>query len=229
MKKAQRRLLKSPDEFIAHVRSGFEWATEQWLALLIILGLFLVALVVVTVGMQLRTQAEGKAQVLYSEMKASFEQTQLGSEGEKAAATEKMLSSWESLKSKHSGSEAYAMGAMLRAQSLLNEGRAEEASVLIQDFKRSLRGGYVDLALIPMAQALESQQKWSEAAELYAEVGSRESSTRRSEGLLGEARMRNQLGEKDKAQALYQKYLELYPESSDRNLVRGLMAEAGVQ
>jgi tetratricopeptide (TPR) repeat protein len=68
------------------------------------------------------------------------------------------------------------------------------------------------------AVALADQKQWKEAAEKYAEAAAG-SGPYRSLAVLGEARAREQLGEKERAKELYQKYVEEFPDVPDRDMI----------
>lgn len=68
------------------------------------------------------------------------------------------------------------------------------------------------------AVALEDKDQWKEAADKYAEAAAG-SGPYRAVAMLGEARAREQLGEKDRAGELYQKYIEEFPDVPDREII----------
>jgi hypothetical protein len=67
------------------------------------------------------------------------------------------------------------------------------------------------------AVALEEKQQLKDAADKYAEAAAG-TGPYRALALLGEARVRRQLGENDRARELYQKYLEEFPDFPGREL-----------
>lgn len=68
------------------------------------------------------------------------------------------------------------------------------------------------------AVALEDKDQWKEAAAKYAETAAG-SGPYRALALLGEARAREQLGEKDRAGELYQKFVEEFPDAPEREII----------
>jgi hypothetical protein len=68
------------------------------------------------------------------------------------------------------------------------------------------------------AVALADSGQWKEAAEKYGEAAAG-SGPYRSLAILGEARAREQLGEKERARELYQKYVEEFPDVPDREMI----------
>lgn len=229
MDRQTKRELKTPDQIWLTSKSIFEWASGQWALLLILLGLIFVGVIAVTVGVQYKRKAEAEAQLHYSQAKAYFEQVQVGGEKEKAEAQSKFNTEYEILSTQHSSSTAFALGGLLKAQLLVEQGKGAEAAQELERAQKNLPKAQRDIALYPLAIVFENTEKWNEALSAYDSLLKDEKSAYATEALLGKGRALRALGRGTDAVKIYEKFLEKYPQRPEISVVRGLIAELKAQ
>lgn len=211
--RVSRKELMSPDEFVTRSAQAVEWlqrnrTTASWVA-----GGVLVLVLALTLNSRFRA-----ARAIEANDDLSRALLALRNEDMAAAAT-----AFKEVSDRWSGSVQGQIAAGLRPSAALRAGTRDAIPADVQAALQSTPDlpPYLHQQLrVTWAVALEDKSQWKDAAEKYAEAAAG-TGPYRGMAILGEARAREQLGEKDRAKELYQKYLEEFPESPDRELIQG--------
>jgi tetratricopeptide (TPR) repeat protein len=202
----RRKDLKRPDEFVSRGRQVLDWGTENarvlsWSAAAV------AALVLLVMGfVSIRNARTRQANEDLSHALADFRD---GRYAQAATQLADVASRWQST-SPGRIAGLYAANADLSANDF------ETATVLLQqvlsaqDWPSYLR----QQALVDLGYVLEHKGDSAGAAERYAEAAALEGPYT-APAVLGEARCREQIGEKDKAQQLYQQLQRDFPQSAE--------------
>lgn len=118
------------------------------------------------------------------------------------------------------GTPPGSLALLLAANTAIQLGNDAAAAVKLEDLLAagSLTPYLQQAALFALGTALEGQGKWPDAADKYAAAASVEGPYEAS-AILGEARARQQAGQADKANELYRKYFEQFPDAPEHDVV----------
>jgi TolA-binding protein len=205
----RRKDLKRPDEFVSRGRQVLDWGTEN-ARLLSWSAAGVAALVLVVMGfVSIRNARVRQANEDLSHALADFRD---GRYAQAATQLADVASRWQS-------SSAGRIAGLYAANADLNANDFETAKVLLQevlsahDWPSYLR----QQALVDLGYTLEHKGDAAGAAARYAEAAALEGPYM-AQALLGEARCREQIGEKDKAQRLYQQLQRDFPQAVEGEL-----------
>ncbi|HYD50432.1 MAG TPA: tetratricopeptide repeat protein [Terriglobales bacterium] len=216
MARFQRKDLKRPDRFVTTTRSAIDWASHNRRQVGVVAGVIIaagltIAGVAATRSARVRQANEELAQGLnqlhsekYVEAAVQLNDTGMRWDGTNAGAVALLYSSQANLLAKNSD------GAAAAAQKVVDEGDAP--AYLLQQ------------AWMTLAFVSEDKGDFGKAAEQYGKARAIEGPYS-SSALLGEARARERLGERDKAAQLFQSFVDEYPESKDQTYAAARLAE----
>jgi tetratricopeptide (TPR) repeat protein len=202
----RRKDLKRPDEFVSRGRQVLDWGTEN-ARLLSWSAAGVAALVLLVMGFTaIRNARVRQANEDLSHALADFHD---GRYAQAATQLADVASRWQS-------TSAGRIAALYAANADLNANDFETATVLLQealsahDWPSYLK----QEALVDLGYALEQKGDATGAADRYAQAAALEGPYT-AQALLGEARCREQTGEKDKARQLYQQLQRDFPQSTE--------------
>jgi tetratricopeptide (TPR) repeat protein len=206
----RRKDLKRPDEFISLGRQLLTWATEN--ARLMSWGLAAGAAVVLLVmgGFSIRNARVRQANEDLGRALADFH---AGNYTQAATQLNDVASRWHS-------TAAGGVAALYAANADLKSGNLESAVVVLQellgsqDWPSYLR----QEALVALGFAFERKADMANAAARYQEAGGL-NGPYKAAAVLGEGRCREQMGEKDKARELYQRFTHDFPDAPETEIV----------
>lgn len=211
----RRKDLKRPDEFVTRGRAFLIWGRENVQTLAWSAGGFAVVLVAIAGFFSLRAARVRQANEDLTQALVSYH---AGRYSDAATQLAGVSDRWQSTPIGHIAS-LYAAQAAIKANNLdgantrLRDALAagEPASYLQQQ------------VLVDLAFALERKGDVAGAAERYGEAAGTEGPYTAS-ALLGEARCREQAGEKDKARALYERFAREFTQAPEVELVQAKIA-----
>jgi outer membrane protein assembly factor BamD (BamD/ComL family) len=206
----RRKDLKRPDEFVSRGRQLLNWAIENnrtvgWGAGVVVLVVLVAAGIVSARSARIRQANE--------ELTQALGQFRAGHYGEAATQLTELAERWQS-------TPAGRIAGLYAATANLKADKFEQASALLQealnapDWPPYLR----QAALVDLGLALERKGDAAAAAARYGEATSVEGPYTAT-AILAEARCRTQVGEKDKARALYERFTREFPQSPELELV----------
>ncbi|MFI5397326.1 MAG: tol-pal system YbgF family protein [Candidatus Binatia bacterium] len=206
----RRKDLKRPDEFISLGRQVLTWATEN--ARVMSWGLAAGAAVVLLImgGFSIRNARVRQANEDLGRALADF---YAGNYTQAATQLNDVASRWQS-------TAAGRVAALYAANADLKSGNLENAVVVLQEFLGSQDWpSYLrQEALVALGFAFERKADMVNAAARYQEAGGLDGPYKAA-AVLGEGRCREQMGEKDKARELYQRFTHDFPDASETELV----------
>jgi tetratricopeptide (TPR) repeat protein len=209
--RVSRKELKGPDEFVTLTAQVIEWAQKNRTTVTWVAGALAVLVVALVLGSGFRAARTREANDDLSRALLALRNDDMASA---ASKLKEVADRW-------SGSVQGQIAAGLRPSAEL---RAGQRDTVVADVQTALQStpdlpAYLHQQLrLTWAVALENQSQWKEAADKYAEAAAG-SGPYRGQAVLGEARAREQLGEKDRARELYRKYIEEFPDVPDRELI----------
>lgn len=209
--RVSRKELRAPDEFVTLTGQVLAWlqknrTTASWVAG----GLVALAVALVLNARFRAARAEEANEDLSRALSAMRSEDMTGA----TTALTQVAERW-------SGSVQGQIAAGLKPSTELRAGNRDTVAADAQTALQSTPDlpPYLHQQLrVAWATALEDKDQWKEAADKYAEAAAG-SGPYRALAVLGEARAREHLGEKDRARELYQKYVEEFPDVPDRELI----------
>jgi TolA-binding protein len=212
----RRKDLKRPDEFVTHGWQLLTWASEN--ARLMSWGLAAAAAVALLImgGLSIRNARSRQANEDLGRALADF---QAGNYTQAATQLAEVASRWQS-------APAGRVAALYAASAELKSGNIDSATVALQDLLAApdwpsyLR----QEALVGLGLALERKADMVNAAARYQEAGGLDGPYKAA-AVLGEARCREQLGEKDRARELYQGFTHDFPNAPEAEIATGKLQQ----
>ena len=214
----RRKDLKRPDEFVSHGWQLLTWAAEHSRKLSWgVAAVAVVALLIAAVGairsarMRQANEDLGRALVDFRAGQYAIAAKQLG----------EVANRWR-------GTAAGRLAALYAANAELKSDNLAAATELLQELvaNRDWPGYLQQQALFDLGMALERNGDTGGAATRYQEAAALEGPYV-APAVLAEARCREQLGEKDKAQVLYQRYAHDFPGGAEADVVAAKLGTAG--
>jgi predicted negative regulator of RcsB-dependent stress response len=211
----RRKDLKRPDEFVTRGRAVILWARENVQTLSWAAGGFAVAVVAVAGFFSLRTARVRQANEDLAQALLGF---QSGRYSEAANQLAGVADRWQATPIGHIAS-LYAAQAEVRADNI------DAASTRLRDV---VSGGepasYLQQqALVDLAFVLERKGDPAAAAAQYALAAGAEGPYTAT-AILGEARCREQAGEKEKARTLYERFAQEFSQAPEIEIVQAKIA-----
>lgn len=213
----RRKDLKRPDVIISHGWQAAKWASEHSQTLSWALaGVVVVALILAAVG-TVRSARKRQANADLGHALAEF---QSGQYANAATQLAEVANRWQ-------GTETGRLAALYAANADLKSGNPDGAKALLEPLaSRSDWPSYLrQEVLFDFGIALERKGDTANAARRYEEASALEGPYA-APALLAEARCREQLGEKDKATALYQRYARDFPDGAEADMVTAKVGPA---
>lgn len=208
----RRKDLKRPDEFVSRGRQVLDW-TGQNARLLGWSGCGAAAVVLLILGfVSMRGARARQANEDLSHALADFR------DGRYATAATQLTD----VAHRWQGTPAGRIAGLYAANANLKSDNFETATVVLQDVldKDNWPPYLRQQALVVLGYALEHKADMATAASRYAEASGLDGPYAAA-ALLGEARCREQLGEKDRARDLYQRFTHDFPDAPQSDLVSG--------
>ncbi len=207
----RRKDLKRPDEFVSRGTQLLDWASANarvlgWSGIGAAAGVLLILGFISMRGARLRQANEDLTHAL-----AGFHD---GRYSEAATQLADVASRWQS-------TSAGRIAGLYAANADLRSDNFETATVLLQDVlnKDNWPPYLRQQGLVALAYALEHKGDMATAASRYAEASALEGPYTGA-ALLGEARCREQVGEKDRARDLYERFTHDFPDAPDAELAK---------
>ncbi len=212
----RRKDLKRPDEFVSRGRQLLDWAGANarvlgWSGVAAAAVVLLVLGFVSMRGARLRQANE--------DLTHALAQYRDGHYPEAATQLSDVANRWQSTSAGRIAS-LYAANADLKADNF------ETATVVLQDVlgKENWPPYLRQQGLVLLGYALERKGDAANAASRYAEASALDGPYT-GPALLGEARCREQLGEKDRARDLYQRFTHDFPDAPEAELAKGRLEQ----
>jgi predicted negative regulator of RcsB-dependent stress response len=211
----RRKDLKRPDEFVSRGRAVIVWARENVQTLSWAAGAFAVAVVVIAGVFSLRSARTRQAN---EDLTQALEGFRVGHYREAATQLAGVAERWQSTPIGRIAS-LYAAQAEVRADD------ADAANARLRDVLSS--GGSASYlqqqARVDLAYVLERKGDAAAAADQYAQAAGTEGPYTAT-AILGEARCREQAGEKEKARALYERFAREFSQAPEIEVVQAKIA-----
>jgi tetratricopeptide (TPR) repeat protein len=210
-RRLRRKELKQPDEFLTLTAQALIWGRAHpqfviWGGL----GLLVASIVVfVIVSFQSARSHDSNTDLGHAMLAAAG-----GQPSNAATAYDEIARRWPS-------AAAGKVATILGANAELRQGNDAKASELLQralDSSDGLPQYLRQELLFASGYALERRESWNEAAEKYAAAAALPGPFA-APAVLGEARVRERAGDKDRAQQLYTAFVEKFPDFPDHALV----------
>ncbi len=209
-----RKELKRPDSFVTSGQQALKWGAEhQQLVAMAVGAVLAVALLIAGINAYLGTSS--------SQANEDFAKAFSALQGEEYAAA---ATQFGEVAARWSSNDVGLLSRLYAAQADLRAGNVDAAGATLQQLEQESLPDYLRQQVrIGLAVVAEEKADLQAAARQYeAAVG--------IEGpylgvaLLGEARARQALGEKDAARALYQRFVDEFPESSEKSEAEAALA-----
>jgi tetratricopeptide (TPR) repeat protein len=202
----RRKDLKRPDEFVSRGREVLNWGTEHARALS--WGAAAVAAVVL-LAMGLASIRDARRRQSNEDLSHALTDFHDGRYEQAASQLAEVASRWQS-------TSAGRIAGLYAANADLDANNFESATVLLQDAlsEHDWPSYLRQQTLVDLGYALEHKGDAAGAAGRYAEAAALEGPYT-AQALRGEARCREQIGEKDKARELYQRLQRDFPEAAE--------------
>jgi outer membrane protein assembly factor BamD (BamD/ComL family) len=206
----RRRDLKRPDEFVSRGQELLLWARDNG-RLLAQIGAGVAVVAVVAAGFV--SVRGARTRQANDDLTRALGQFRAGNYSQAATELADVASRWQSTNAGRIA-KLYAANADLKANNF------ESAASLLQDVLASgqwppyLR----QQALVTLALALERKGDTQEAAARYAEAAALEGPYA-PQAVLGEARCREQSGDKEAARKLYERFVRDFPQAPDSEVI----------
>ncbi len=228
MDKAKKIELKTPDRIWMASKDIFEWASAQWVLLTGAIVLIFVGVLTLSVYLHYQKKFEAEAQYHYSKVKSLYEQSTVGAEAERVKTKEDLQKELDVLAKDYSKSRANIFAGFIRAKQFVEAGKKTEALNELKVVADRLPRDHQDMGLYTLGTAYEDNAQWSDSLKAFDEISKMEKSPYRSLALLGKARAERELKKFSDAQKTYELFLEKFGQSTEANMVRGLLAEVKV-
>ena len=211
----RRKDLKRPDEFVTRGRAFVLWARENVQTLSWAAGGFAVAVVVIAGFFSLRSARVRQANEDLTQALAGFHS---GRYREAASQLAGVADRWQS-------TPIGQIAALYAAQAEVQADNAEAANTRLRDVLSSGEPAtYLrQQALVDLAFVLERKGDPAAAAEQYA-LAAGADGPYTATAILGEARCREQAGEKEKARTLYERFAQEFSQAPEIELVHAKIA-----
>lgn len=211
----RRKDLKRPDEFVTRGRAALDWAQDNVRILAWGIGGLLAVVVIVAGAVSLRSARVRQANEDLDQALVNFES---GSASTAAKQLADVASRWQST----------AVGRIAGLYAANADVKAQEFDAARTRLQAALDEGLAtpylrQQALLDLGVALERKGDFTGAAGHYAEAVSIDGPYT-GLALLGEARSREQAGERDKARALYERYVREFSKAPDVEVVQARIA-----
>lgn len=206
----RRKDLKRPDEFVTQGRALLEWSQENVRVLAWVAG----GVVVLALGLagffSVRTARVRQAN---EDLAVALGQFHAGNYGQAAAQLSDVANRWQS-------TDAGRIAGLYAATADLRADNFEAASTLLQQAlaEHEWPPYLHQQAMLALAVTLERKGDAQAAIARYAETAAL-SGPYTALALLGEARLREQVGEKDKARDLYERFTKDFPQAPEADVV----------
>jgi predicted negative regulator of RcsB-dependent stress response len=211
----RRKDLKRPDEFVSRGRDFISWAGDNMQTLYWAIGGFAVAIVAVAGFFSLRTARVRQAN---EDLAVAVTAFQSGRYTEAAGQLASVADRWQS-------TPIGRIAALYAAEADVEANNVDAASTRLHDAVAAgapapylQQQAFVDLAFV-----LERKGDFAAAAEQYA-LGAGMEGPYTATAILGEARCREQAGEKDKARTLYERFVREFSQAPETELVQAKIA-----
>lgn len=228
MSKLRKKDLRNPDQVWQASASTYRLVKDQWLFVVIAVGILFVVAVGSIYFYQQQRLKEADAQHALGELASLYEQWQIEkqnqTEEELAQTRKEFEETFQELKQSFSNSDAAAYASLVRGNLLSAEDNTEQSLQALRDFYQGAPQSMKDFAAYRLAIALEQQQSWEESLRLYNEILDRPSSAVRKWALLGKARSQGALERHEEATRTYDQFLEEFPKLPELAKIRGLRA-----
>jgi outer membrane protein assembly factor BamD (BamD/ComL family) len=213
----RRKDLKRPDEFISHGWQFLTWAGENSQSLS--WGLVAVGVVALLMAGASSIRA-ARVRQANEDLGRALVEFRAGHYASAATQLAEVANRWQA-------TAAGQLAALYAANADLKSDNLEAATGLLQDLvaRRDWPPYLQQEALFDLGVALERKADSANAATRYQEAAAIDGPYA-GPAVLGEARCRELLGEKDKAQALYQRYAHDFPDAAEADVVGAKLSPA---
>ena len=210
----RRKDLKRPDEFVTRGRAYLDWAPNNLQTLMWVGGGFLVVIVIVAGFFSLRTARVRQANEDLGQALTGF---QAGRYAEAAGQLAAVAERWQS-------TPVGRIAALYAAQAEVNANNVDAANTRLHDVIAAEQAPYLrQQAFVDLGFVLEQKADMAGAAEQYAQAAAMDGPYTAT-ALLGEARCREQAGEKDKARTLYERFVQQFSQAPEIEVVQTKIA-----
>jgi predicted negative regulator of RcsB-dependent stress response len=211
----RRKDLKRPDEFVTRGRAVLDWAGSNVQTLSWGIGGFAVAVILIAGFFSLRTARVRQANDDLTQALAGF---QAGHYGEAANQLASVAERWQS-------TPIGRIASLYAAQAEVRANNVDAASTRLRDIVAAGEPvSYLQQqALVDLAFVLERKGEWAKAADQYAQAAAAEGPYTGT-ALLGEARCREEAGEKEQARTLYERFAREFSQAPEMELVQAKIA-----
>lgn len=211
----RRKDLKRPDEFVSRGRAFIAWAGDNTQTLSWGIGGFAVAVLAIAGFFSLRTARVRQANEDLSQALTGF---QSGRYSEAAGQLAGVADRWQS-------TPIGRIASLYAAQAEVKANNVDAASTRLRDIVASTEPApYLkQQALVDLAFVLERKGDFAGATDQYAQAGGIEGPYTAT-AILGEARCREQGGEKDKARSLYERFAQQFSQAPEMEVVQAKLA-----
>ena len=211
----RRKDLKRPDEFVTRGRAVLQWATDNVQTLSWGIGGCAVAVLVVAGFFSLRTARARQANEDLTQALTGFH---AGRYREAANQLAGVAERWQS-------TPIGRIASLYAAQAEVKANNGEAASTRLRDVLAAAEpASYLhQQALVDLAFVLEGKGDLAAAADQYAQAAAA-AGPYTATALLGEARCREQAGEKDKARTLYERFAQEFSQAPEIEVVQAKIA-----
>ena len=211
----RRKDLKRPDEFVTRGRAYIVWARGNVQALSWAAGGFAVAILIIAGFFSLRTARVRQANEDLTQALTGF---QSGRYADAASQLAGVADRWQA-------TPIGRIASLYAAQAEAKANNVDAASTRLRDV---IAGGepasYLhQQALVDLAFVLERKGDMAAAADQYAQAAGVEGPYTAT-AVLGEARCREQAGEKDKARTLYERFAQEFSQAPEIEVVQAKIA-----
>ena len=208
----RRKDLKRPEEFVSRGRQVLVWGSEN--ARLLGWGGSAIA-VVVLLALGFASMRSARMRQANEDLSHALTDFRDGRYSQAATQLADVAHRWQS-------TAAGGIAGLYAANADLKSDNFETASVVLQDVldKESWPPYLRQQALVVLGYALEHKGDVANAASRYAEAETLDGPYTAA-ALLGEGRCREQLGEKDRAREVYQRFTHDFPDAPEGELVTG--------
>jgi outer membrane protein assembly factor BamD (BamD/ComL family) len=219
-RRIRRKDLKQPDQFVAASQRVVEWLRNHAAVAAAVGGVAVVVLLAVVVTGAFRNARRRDANADLGRAMASLHADNLAD-----AATElaDVARRWD-------GTRVAELASVLAAHTELRLGKADSAIAEIEDALRNpsdLPSYFRQQLLVAWGDALLAKGDWTGATEKFEQAANMDGPYT-AQAILSEARAQEQGGDSRRAQDLYRKFYEQFPEDPSRDLVESKMSAGPV-
>lgn len=213
----RRKDLKRPDEFISHGWQFLTWAAENSRRLSWGLAAVAVVALLIAAAASIRSARVRQAN---EDLGRALVEFRAGHYGPAATELAAVANRWKA-------TAAGQLAALYAANADLKSDNIEAAIALLQELvgRRDWAPYLRQEALFDLGVALERKADSASAAARYQEAAAIDGPYA-GPAVLAEARCRQSLGERDKVQALYQRYAHDFPDAAEAEVVAAKLSQA---